>query len=135
MTNYQPTDPPENLPSVISPTTIPRSLQMAVILEVESSISGIPGPPTGPSKRTIIMSLFVRSSGVLSRKSSRDCSPLNTLANPVKTLFSNPPSTPANFKTALYSGDRLPPSNLNPPVGLKGFWTEYITSPSGRGGI
>ena len=45
----KPTEPPENLPSVISPTTILFSRQRVVIRDVESSISGMPGAPLGPS--------------------------------------------------------------------------------------
>ena len=41
--------PPENRPSVIKPTIMFLSRQSVVILEVESSISGIPGAPLGPS--------------------------------------------------------------------------------------
>ena len=99
------------------------SLHKEVILEVESSISGIPGPPTGPSYLTIIISLFSKFSGLFSSVSSSICSPLKTFALPTKTLFSNPPSTPASFKIALYSGDKFPPNNLKPPVSLNGFLT------------
>ena len=105
---------------------------MAVILEVESSISGIPGPPTGPSYLTTIISLFSNLSGVESKNLRRSFSPLKTLAKPLNKLFSRPPSTPANFNTALCSGDKFPPSRRRPPVCLNGFWTEYITSPSGE---
>ena len=45
----RPTEPPEKRASVISATTMPRSRQSAVMREVGSSISGMPGAPLGPS--------------------------------------------------------------------------------------
>ena len=42
-----PLDAPENRPSVINPTLAPRP--RPTICEVGASISGIPGPPLGPS--------------------------------------------------------------------------------------
>ena len=120
----KPTEPPEKRPSVIKPTIIFFSLHRAVILEVESNISGIPGPPTGPSYLTIIISKFLNFSGVLSKAFNRLCSPSKILALPLNTLFSNPPSTPANFKTALNSGERFPPNTLKPPPGIEGVNTE-----------
>ena len=43
----KPWEPPENLPSVISATSLPKPAPM--IAEVGVSISGMPGPPLGPS--------------------------------------------------------------------------------------
>ena len=40
---------PENLPSVINATSLPKPLP--TIEEVGANISGIPGPPLGPSYR------------------------------------------------------------------------------------
>ena len=94
------------------------SLQSVVIREVESSISGIPGPPTGPSYLTTIISKFSKTSGLLSKVSNKACSPSNILACPLNTLFSSPPSTPASFRIELYSGDKFPPKTRSPPVGL-----------------
>ena len=44
-----PTDPPENRASVISAIVILRWRHSAVIREVGSSSSGMPGAPRGPS--------------------------------------------------------------------------------------
>ena len=114
----RPTEPPEKRPSVINPTIIFLSLHKVVILEVESSISGIPGPPTGPSYLTTTISLLLKLSGSFSRVQRSFCSPSNILAFPIKTLFSKPPSTPASFKIELNSGDKFPPKSLSPPVSL-----------------
>ena len=92
-----------------------------VILDVESNISGIPGPPTGPSYLTTTMSKLAKLSGELSSVFNKLCSPSKTFAFPLKTPFSRPPSTPASLRIALNSGDKLPPNNLKPPVFLKGF--------------
>jgi len=43
----KPWDPPENRPSVISATSLPRPAPMIALVGV--SISGMPGPPLGPS--------------------------------------------------------------------------------------
>lgn len=43
----KPCDPPENLPSVMRATSLPRP--SPIMTEVGVSISGIPGPPLGPS--------------------------------------------------------------------------------------
>ena len=80
------------------------------------------------------MSLFIKFCGSFSNASRSFCSPSKILALPINTLFSKPPSTPASFKIELFSGDRLPPKTLNPPVFLYGFLTEKTTSPSGREG-
>ena len=77
-----PTDPPEKRPSVISAITIPLSRHKVVILDVESSISGIPGPPTGPSYRTTTISLSLKESGLFSRASNNFCSPSKVFAFP-----------------------------------------------------
>ena len=44
---HAPLVPPENLPSVISATLEPRPIP--IIALVGANISGIPGPPLGPS--------------------------------------------------------------------------------------
>ena len=43
----KPCEPPEKRPSVISATSLPKPAPM--MAEVGVSISGMPGPPLGPS--------------------------------------------------------------------------------------
>mmetsp|Transcript_21366 Transcript_21366/g.39993 ORF Transcript_21366/g.39993 Transcript_21366/m.39993 type:complete len:324 (-) Transcript_21366:35-1006(-) len=54
-----PCEPPENRPSVIRATSLPRPAPMITLVGV--SISGMPGPPLGPSLRMMITSPFCTS--------------------------------------------------------------------------
>ena len=68
----KPWDPPENLPSVMSATSLPSPAPM--IAEVGVSISGIPGPPFGPSYRItttspLTISFFSRACSISSSES------------------------------------------------------------------
>ena len=62
---------------------------------------------------TLLGGLFVIRSGVLKAMFLA-----GILMASTNLLFSRPPSTPANFRTELNSGDKFPPRTLNPPVVL-----------------
>ena len=116
---HKPVVPPENLPSVINNTSLPRPAPF--IAAVICSISLIPGPPLGPSLRITITCPF--SISPLKSASRASCSLSNTFAGPEKLFI----SIPAVFTTEPFV-ERLPFKTAIPPsleIGLSG---KLITS-------
>nr|GMD00444.1 Uncharacterised protein [Ipomoea batatas] len=95
-----PWEPPENLPSVSNDHTFPRPAPIIALVGV--SISGMPGPPLGPSPlmTTTFPCKLIGSSEIAV---IMDSSPSKTRAGPRK----NSPSFPVIFATEP-SGARLP---------------------------
>ena len=80
MTNYKTMSSPENLPSVIKATSLPNPAP--TIADVGFNISGIPGPPFGPSYLITITSPFFIDPLLIALLAS--ISELKTLAEPLK---------------------------------------------------
>ena len=117
---HKPVVPPENLPSVISKTSLPNPAPL--IAAVICSISLIPGPPLGPSFRITTTSPFEIL--LLNKASKASCSESKTFAGPEKVLI----SIPAVFTTDPF-GLNEPLRIAMPPsfdIGLSGklmtFW-------------
>ena len=87
----KPCVPPENLPSVIRATSFPNP--EPIIAEVGFSISGMPGPPFGPSYLITTTSPFTISPFLIA--SLANFSESKTLAVPSKKV----PSFPVIFAT------------------------------------
>mmetsp|Transcript_8681 Transcript_8681/g.24801 ORF Transcript_8681/g.24801 Transcript_8681/m.24801 type:complete len:200 (-) Transcript_8681:1137-1736(-) len=116
----KPCEPPENLPSVMSATQSPSPAPMMALVGV--SISGIPGPPLGPSYR-ITMTQPLKDSGSSSKAWSICSSWLKHLAGPSNSR----PSFPVIFATEP-SGATLPYRICKWPVSLMGLSIGMTTS-------
>ena len=111
---HKPVVPPENLPSVMSNTSLPRPAPF--IAAVICNISLIPGPPFGPSFLITTTSPFLIL--LLKRASNASCSLSKTFAGPLNVSI----SIPATFTTDPL-GDRDPLNIAKPPsleIGLSG---------------
>ena len=93
-----PTDPPENRASVMRAMVMWRWRHSAVIREVGSSSSGMPGRAPGSLVADDHHVVVLERVRVRSRASIRGRSPLKTRARPVKTPSFTPPSTPATLR-------------------------------------
>ncbi|OQC19264.1 MAG: hypothetical protein BWX71_02632 [Deltaproteobacteria bacterium ADurb.Bin072] len=103
---------PENLPSVMSATPLTPESSSPM---VTARVSGMPGPPRGPSFRITTTSPETM---VFSLTAARQlCSDSKILALPVKVRYS---LATADCFTTAPSGARLPVSTTVPPSGKKG---------------
>src|SRR6266508_1371949 len=116
---------PENRPSVISATSLPRPAPATAA--VTASISGMPGDPFGPSYLMAMTSPALILPDVTASNAS--CSESNGRATPVNMRL----AAPAIFIT-LPSGASDPYRIAVPPVGWMGLPTACTTVPSGGGG-
>ena len=117
----RPLVPPENLPSVIKATCLPKPLP--TIADVGESISLIPGPPFGPSYLITTTSPATILSSIIACIASS--SELKVLALPVNTNASL--STPEILTTAP-SGAKLPCNTAKPGLDVNGSDIGLITS-------
>ena len=116
---------PENRPSVISSTSLPRPAPL--IAPVTASISRIPGPPAGPSYRITTASPALIAPAVTAAIASFSSS--KTRATPYISAASNDA-----LLTTAPSGAREPRSTVSPPVGWIGSAIAWMIRPSGSGG-
>ena len=111
--------PPENLPSVIRATSEPRPAPM--IAAVGFNISGMPGPPLGPTYLMTKTSPLITFSFLIAEFASSSES--KTFAGPEK--FN--PSFPVIFATQPSSA-KFPYIIVICPFCFMGFFKLYITS-------
>mmetsp|Transcript_108 Transcript_108/g.281 ORF Transcript_108/g.281 Transcript_108/m.281 type:complete len:338 (-) Transcript_108:568-1581(-) len=123
----KPWEPPEKRPSVISAHWSPRPAPM--IAEVGVSISGIPGPPLGPSYR-MTTTEFLNGSMSLETAASMSSSQSKQRALP----WNLSPSLPVILATEP-SGERLPYRICRCPEDLMGLSSGRMMSwPAASGG-
>mmetsp|Transcript_32903 Transcript_32903/g.72663 ORF Transcript_32903/g.72663 Transcript_32903/m.72663 type:complete len:202 (+) Transcript_32903:752-1357(+) len=116
----KPWEPPEKRPSVMRAHSLPRPAPM--MAEVGVNISGMPGPPLGPSY-LMTTTLPLKAEGSLDRESSMSSSQSNTRAPPRNFR----PSLPVILATEP-SGARLPYRIWIWPVCLMGVSMGSTTS-------
>jgi hypothetical protein len=107
--------PPENLPSVINATLPPNPAPIKA--EVGFNISGIPGPPFGPSF------LITNTCPALTFPSLIPAIHSNSLSKTFAGPENDSPSLPVIFATEP-SGARLPYNTLKCPVAFTGLLME-----------
>ena len=115
---------PPNRPRSARRSSTPRRYRArdssAVMRESGPAFRACPAAPLGPRHRTMIHSpLLLQLCSLLRSSSSAGLLALEDHAmRRAELLWSSPPSTPASFRIAEKSGERLPPSTRRPPVGL-----------------
>mmetsp|Transcript_16173 Transcript_16173/g.21412 ORF Transcript_16173/g.21412 Transcript_16173/m.21412 type:complete len:205 (-) Transcript_16173:1068-1682(-) len=117
--------PPENRPSVISATSLPRPAPMITLVGV--SISGIPGPPFGPSYRIIITSPFLTSlfstpRSMSSSRSKTRATPLNLNPSLPVIFATDPPGAREPYKILIW-----PESLIALSKGITISWSSKVS--------